>query len=180
MSEEEIYYTLGSIRFAILCHDYGKLDAFIQSGNVSPCEDFYSCFLDALCAAADFIAEDYMEDYNAEKYYISFESMMEYYRLCRDYCTKFGVRLKKNPYMIEAQRFVDRVMYFSGGGYSYLLNTKINHKWASGILIGIDYDTFNDELELVDAMFAINEWYQEGVERLKKELNAPKTELLAA
>ena len=110
MTERDIQDMLPSIHWAILCYEYGKLDEFIASGNSGPFDEYYSCFWDVLQFASDFLFCEELEDYEAQKYYFGFESMSEYYRLCRDYCVQRGVRLKDNPYMIEAERFVENAM----------------------------------------------------------------------
>ena len=126
-------------------------------------------------AAVDFVREDYDEGYDVNQYYFSWESMVEYYRLCRDYSVKLGISLKKNPYMLEAEQYVERVMLFDhyGGGYGFYLQTKINHKWASGLLFRTDC-YFHSEFELAEALFRIGDWYQKGVERLKAALQDQK------
>lgn len=175
MTECEILDMLPSIHWAILCYEYGKLDDFIASGNSGPHSEYYQCFWDTLQFASDFLHCDYLEDYEAQKYYFGFESMSEYYRLCRDYCVQRGVRLKDNPYMIEAERFVENAMDFgmgSYGGYSFLLQTKINHKWASGLLVFTDECNFRSEFELTEAILSIGAWYKEAVKRLKNDLQS--------
>lgn len=174
MEEVDVLELLESIHCAILCYDYGKLDQFIAD-NSEPTDERFSCFFTAMYAAVDFIHEDYDENYEVNKYYFSWKSMVEYYRLCRDYCVKHGVSLKDNPFMEEAADFVERTMLFDhyGGGYDFYLKTKINHEWASGLLFRTDC-YFDSEFELAEALFMIGDWYQKGVERLKAALQAEK------
>ena len=175
MTERDIQDMLPSIHWAILCYEYGKLDEFIASGNSGPFDEYYSCFWDVLQFASDFLFCEELEDYEAQKYYFGFKSMSEYYRLCRDYCVQRGVRLKDNPYMREAERFVENAMDFgmgSYGGYSFLLQTKINHKWASGLLVLTDDYCFRSEFELTEAILSIGAWYKDAVARLKNDLQS--------
>lgn len=174
MEERDILDLLPSIHYAVLCYEYGKLDAFITENN-EPTDEHYTCFFSTMYAAVDFVYEDYNEYYNVSKYYYSWNCMMQYYRLCRDYCVKFGVSLKDNPFMREAEHFVERAMLFNhnGGGYGFILQTRINHKWASGLYVTTD-EYFNSEFELVEALLMIGAWFDKGVERLKAALKERK------
>ena len=175
MTECEILDMLPSLHWAILCYEYGKLDEFISCGNEKPHDEYYTCFYDAIGIASDFLCCDYIEDYEEQKYYFGFESMSEYYRLCRDYCVQRGISLKNNPYMSEAERFVENAMDFGTGaygGYAFLLQTKINHKWASGLLVHTDACCFSSEFELTEAILSIGAWYKDAVARLKNDLQS--------
>ena len=171
MRNEEIYYSLESVKYACLCYKYGRLRDFLNSGNQEPREDYYTCFMDIAEIAVDFIAGNYQEDYCVDIYYFSYKDMMEYYRLCRVYSCKHGIRLRDNPFMREAEQFVTDAMEFNNyGGYWYHLHTKINHDWASGIVIHLDDNCFQDEFGLSEAMLSIGGWYASAVIRLRQTL----------
>ena len=83
--------------------------------------------------------------------------------------------------MDEARKFVDAAMDFDGyGGCTYVLQTKINHEWASGLLVLTDEYCFHEELQLAEAVFQINDWYTRAVKRLKLMLEAAKKEEICA
>ena len=178
MTEEEMIDLLPNLHWAMLCYEYGKLENYIAQGNKELHEDYYSSFYDVLSIASDFIAMDYLEDYCENKYYFGFTSMSEYYRLCRDYCNAHHVSLKQNPYMEQAYRFVNAAMDLDcSGGYAYTLQTKINHEWASGLVVVTDESFFRDEFHLAEALLRINDWYTQALERLKADLTAPVKEV---
>ena len=181
MTDYEMVDYITSLEWPLLCYEYGKLEDYLEQGNKELYNDYYQGYFDVLSIAADFINEDYLDDFDEDKYYFGFQSMNEYYRLCRDYCNARHVSLKQNPYMAEARQFVNTAMDLDGyGGYGYVLHTKINHEWASGLLVIIDATCFNAEYDLAEALLSINAWYTRGVERLKNDLAKEKKEVLCA
>ena len=181
MKEYEILDYLPNLQWPMLCYEYGKLDDYIAQGNRQLQEECYESFFDVISIAADFLDMDYRDDYGENKFYFGFKSMSEYYRLCRDYCNARHVSLKQNPYMAEARQFVNAAMELdSYGGYAYCLQTKINHEWASGLLVLTDESYFNAEYDLAEALLRINAWYTRGVERLKEDLAKEEKEVLCA
>ena len=174
MNADYIENYLESFHYAILCYEYGKLDDFIAAGNISPHEDSYSCFFDILNFAPDFYNVHYNDDFCVSTFYICYDAMMEYYRLCRVYSRRRKIPLKENPFMREAERYVESAFdYDSYGGYAFLLQTKVNHKWASGIVVKVDENCFNDYFSFAEAVLSVGDWYGKAVERLKKELAEP-------
>lgn len=171
MDYDEIREIIPSISLACLFYAYGKLDKLLSCGMDTATDDFYMMYYELLGLAADFVSSDYNEYYNTEKWYFSFHSMMEYYRLCRDYCNQRKVSLRANPYMAEAEKAVDRIMTLETSyGYGYRLQTKINHKWASGIVLETD-DYFDGPFELLESLMDLDLWFQQGAERIKQDLN---------
>lgn len=171
VTEYEVLYDLESIRFALLCYDYGELDEFLATGNTEATEEYINCFYGAMDAATDFFESRYYDSKEATKFYFSHRDMVEYYRLCRVYSAKHGVRLRDNPYMRDAQHFVQYMFDFNyNGGYSVHLQTRINHEWASGLVIWLDENYFNSEYELAEALFEIGGWYREHARLLRERL----------
>ena len=159
-----------SIAFALMFYEYDKLDDLMALGYDEPSEDYYSIFYETLGITADAVWSDYLEDYNINTWYFSNRSMVEYYRLCRVYGSAHHKKLKDNPYILEAQRFVESTMDFNGsGGYGWWLNTKINHEWASGLIFHTD-ESFYGEFELVEALLEIQSWYSKAVYRLRGKM----------
>ena len=84
------------------------------------------------------------------------------------------MKLKDNPYMRDAQRFVEYAMDLDGYyGFAWTLHTRINHQWASGIVFRIDED-FNGELDLLEALLSIADWYKCHLEPLRKAVEEAK------
>ena len=172
MTYDDIREVLPSISAACMYYAYGKLDKLQKLGLDEATDDFYMMYYELLDASADFVCSDYNEYYNTSRWYFSFKSMMEYYRLCRDYCNKRSVSLKANPYMREAELAVDRIMSLNHAyGYGYRLNTRINHQWASGIVLETD-EYFDGHEEVLEALLCLDEWFRQGADKLKDDLHS--------
>lgn len=170
MDKEEILYVLPSIRYALLFAEFGKLYDLIALGYTKVSDGDYEIFWDVLHVTMDFVAADFIEDYEINTWYFSDRNMMEFYRLCRVYSSGHHTKLSENPYMREAQRYVESCMDFGDYyGYGWRLQTKINHKWASGIVFHSDCE-FCGEFELVTALLEIQEWYKDAADRLRGKL----------
>ena len=168
MTEEEIVDVLPSITVARLFYVYGRLDDLLNAGFETADDGFYEMFWELLDTIPDFISYDYNEYSGVTKWYFGFKDMMEYYRLCRAHSRLCGVKLKDNPYMRDAQRFVEYAMDLDGYyGFAWTLHTRINHQWASGIVFRIDED-FNGEFDLLEALLSIADWYKCHLEPLRK------------
>ena len=176
MKPEEISELLPSISVAHLFFSFGKLEEMIGLGFDEPTDEFFSLFYEVIGATVDFLNCDYLDYYDVNKWYFSNKSMVEYYRLCRVYGSAHGLKLKDNPYMRQAQRFIENVMDFDYcEGYSWHLNTKMNHEWASGIVFCTDC-YFNGEYRLLEALLEIGRWYEDGVKRLREVLEKEQTQ----
>lgn len=158
-----------------LFHEYGKLDR-LDNRCLVYADSWYGLVYEGLQSACDFTG--FGGDDFETKIYFSDPPMMEYYRLCREYCQVYGVSLKNNPFMKKAADYVNGMMYghITGQGYGWRLHTRINHERASGILFVYTHDYFGDYelLELCEAMLEICRFYENGLKALKKALNARK------
>ena len=168
MTEEEIVDVLPSITVARLFYTYGRLDDLLNAGFEVADDDFYEMFWESLDTIPDFISYDYNEYSDVTKWYFGFKDMMEYYRLCRAFSRLRRVKLKDNPYMRDAQQFVEHAMDLDGCyGVAWTLHTRINHRWASGIVFRID-EGFDGEFALLEALLSIADWYKRHLEPLRK------------
>ena len=185
MDDENIMYLLPSIAAARLFYSFGKLDEMIQVGIEAASDDFQMYYWELLTLTADFADNQYREVWEVDHWYFSNESMVEYYRLCRIYSQSYRIKLSANPYMEKARRFVNSAMNLYCTGYDWHLQTKVNHKWASGIVFETDC-YFNGEMEILEALLEIQAWYNREVVELRnlleKEAQKPfkETEVLAA
>ena len=171
VDEYVVQEQLASIEYALLCYDYGKLDDFLKTGNREATEDYINCYYGAIEVATDFFESCYYEASNETKFYFSYRAMVEYYRLCRIHSSKHGLRLRDDPYMLDALRFVQQMFDFGyTGGYSVHLQTKINHEWASGLVIHLDDSYFTAEYELAEALLEIGAWYERNCMLLRETL----------
>ena len=126
MDYEAIQGALQTIEIAKLFYDYGKLDRLLENGVTCTVEDPTFYFYEYWAAAADYVDLDFDDNHDVDHWYFSFRSMVEYYRLCRDYSTLHGIKLRKNPYVKKAEAMLADAFYncsCSGGlGWGYLAN----------------------------------------------------------
>lgn len=170
MEKEAILSVLPSIRYAALFAAFDKLGDLMDLGYEKPCEEEYEIFWESLGVVIDFVDTGFVDEYEVNTWYFSDRNMMEYYRLCRTYGSRYRMKLKDNPYMQEAENFVESSMDLGERyGYGWTLQTKINHKWASGIVFRSD-SYFCGEFGLVTALLEIQEWYKNAVYRLRGKM----------
>ncbi len=174
MDKEQISYHIHSFRYAKLFHEHGMLNEFIDAGFRVPDEDMRFSIYELCSLCTDVCYLGFSEDDCVSMWYFINHSMLEYYKLCREYGSKHRLKLKANPYMIEAEKFVSEVMYLHGCyGFAWHLNAKVGHAGASGLIFHTD-DYFNGEFELISALLEIRAWYLDGVQRLKNILSEVK------
>lgn len=156
-----------SVHLCKLFHHYGKLDRLDLAWTVD--EDLFWCMTyEALENVSEKVWSESGDMEN--KFYFSDSAMMQYYRLCRNYCHLYGVSLKQNPYIQKADRYVyDKLNGLYACGYGWTLHTRINHKWASGILFCVD-DNFDAYMELIKALLEIFCFYEIELKVLKRAL----------
>ena len=175
MTNEEIMYLLPSIELAHLFHSYGKLDEMLELGLDRANEDFYMYVFELMGVAAEGVWSDYNDSYDVSKWYFSSHPMVEYYRLCREYSKRHGIKLSDNPFVHNAESFVECALNLESCGYGWRLQTKINHEWASGIVFQSDC-YFNGEMELLEALLEIFGWYEAAEKRLREVLHTEETQ----
>lgn len=95
---EEIAYAVETIRAAHLFYEYGKLDRLLEIGVTHSEDDLFEIYYDLLAAATDYMDEKFNDDYEVNHWYFSFRSMMQYYRLIREYGSLHSMKLSENPY----------------------------------------------------------------------------------
>lgn len=170
MDYAQISDYLTSIYYAQLFAFFGRLEEFLSESNMAiATDDYYDLFFVGIENAMDFVAGDYIGAFDANKWYLSDPCMVEYYRLCRLYGSKHGLKLKDNPFMVEAERQVDRMLHINAYDYGYTLLTKYNHPRASGVVFYCG-SAFNGEFELVEAMLYIKDWFETALIRLRHTL----------
>ncbi len=165
-----------SVYICKLFHGYGKLDR-LDNRCLADADNWYALVYEGIESACDFV--NHGGDEFEQKMYFSDPPMLEYYRLCRDYCQVFGVSLKENPFMEKAEKYVNDMMYYHIEGYNaygWTLHTRINHERASGILFAYnsDYFGYHELLQLAEVMLEICLYYETGLKALKKAIQARK------
>lgn len=121
-----------------------------------------------------------VDDYDVYIQKFCFPGMEEFYRLCREYGRKSRVSFKNNPYVKEA---VDFVNYEMNGINSYCINWSLftpkkvtDKKWPC-LAVFTDAE-FYQPVQLVESLYNIRTYYMQALEKLKKELQSPKKEIL--
>ena len=111
---EEIAYAVETIRAAHLFYEYGKLDRLLEIGVTHSEDDLFEIYYDLLAAATDYMDEKFNDDYEVNHWYFSFRSMMQYYRLIREYGSLHSMKLSENPYTDCAGAAVPRGAAYGG------------------------------------------------------------------
>lgn len=170
---------LKAVYFCKLFHEYGKLE---RLDNRCLVDSDNWCYLvhEGVQCVCDFVAMGGGDGFET-KIYFSDPPMLEYYRLCRDYCQIYGVSLKNNPFVKQAEAYVNEMLYYNINGsvdYGWTLHTRINHARASGILFAFssDYFGYYPLLELTEVMLEIFRYYETELVALKKTIEARKNE----
>lgn len=107
-----------------------------------------------------------------------FDDMQRYYDLCREYGKKNRVAFKNNRFVKEAADFVRDEM---NGIYSYFINwflftpkKETEKHWPC--LAVFTSPEFYQPVQLVESVYNIRSFYEEGVKRLEEELNGQNTQ----
>ena len=85
MDYESICCSLQTVRAARMFYEYGKLDRLLECDITTSSDDLYEVYYELLIAATDYMNQKFNEDYEYDHWYFSFRSMMQYYRLIREY-----------------------------------------------------------------------------------------------
>lgn len=171
MDYESICGSLQTICIARLFYGYGKLDRLLECGVTQSADDLYEIYYELLYAVCDYLSLDYDDLYEQNRWYFSFHSMMQYYRLIREYGSLHSMKLRENPYITKAEDMLDVAFYpcTCGGGISWEYQKKIGSEWSSGILVETD-GYFRGEYELLETLLTIDEWYKAEVRKLENLL----------
>lgn len=171
MDYESICGSLQTISIARLFYEYGKLDRLLERGITISSDDLYEIYYELLIAATDYTDQKYDESYECDHWYFSFRSMMQYYRLIREYGSLHSMKLSENPYIQKAERMLSAAFYpcCLGGGMSWGYQMKISSKWSSGVMVETDC-YFHGEYELLEALLSIDAWYTKEVQKLENLL----------
>jgi hypothetical protein len=151
-------------------HDLGLIE-FHRNELPEHVDDYDgSLCYEALFFISEAVWSNYSDYEQVETMYFSHPDIMEYYRLCRVYGKKHGIKLKNNPYMQAAADYV-RGNLDQPGCYtcSYHLQTKVNHEWAGGIVFRM-WPEFSGHLALLVMLRRIFRFYTEKLHELKTSL----------
>lgn len=154
-------------------YDADRTDILCDINDAIDSDNCYTFSLEALEHICDFVAADYNEEREVSSYYFSDESIMKYYRLCRKYSKQKGISLKENPYMQRAEQEVSEWLSSSCYYCGYILQTKLNHEWASGIVFYYDVNFFEFDA-LLERMVNIIDFFRCEVETLDNECETVK------
>ena len=171
MDYESICGSLQTISIARLFYEYGKLDRLLERGITISSDDLYEIYYELLIAATDYTDQKYDESYECDHWYFSFRSMMQYYRLIREYGGLHSMKLSENPYIMNAERMLSVELFECScdGGMGWGYQKKISSEWSSGLIVETD-GYFHYELDLLEALLSIDAWYTEEVQKLENLL----------
>ena len=175
MDYESACRSLQTVRIACLFYEHGKLDRLLEQNITNSEYDLYEIYYELLYAACDYASFGYNEEYERSHWYFSFRSMMQYYRLVREYGSLHSMKLSENPYVKKAEQKLAAELYSCGcsGGMGWGYQMKISSKWSSGVMVETDC-YFHGEYELLEALLAIDAWYTEEVRKLETLLKVER------
>ena len=160
--------SLQTVRIACLFYEHGKLNRLLEWGITQSADDLREIYFDLLYAGCDYVSIDYNENFECSHWYFSFRSMMQYYRLVREYGSLHSMKLSENPYIMNAERMLSAELFECScdGGMGWGYQKKISSEWSSGLIVETD-GYFHYELDLLEALLAIDEWYTDEVQKLE-------------
>ena len=109
MDYESICCSLQTVRAARMFYEYGKMDRLLERGITTSSDDLYEVYYELLIAATDYMDQKFNEDYEYDHWYFSFRSMMQYYRLIREYGGLHSMKLSENPYVKKAEEMLKQL-----------------------------------------------------------------------
>ena len=138
-------------------------------------DDEYPATFDALGLISDFFESDHDEEQGISTMYFSDQTLMEYYRLCRE-----ETRLKKIPfqasvYVRQAEMNVQKWLDSPDCYYcDYQLKIEPEKQWGCGIVFLFDSDYFNEFYPLIYNMLGALNFYKTNLPALRREVDALK------
>lgn len=165
------------VRIAKLFKDKGMDQAFqlIRDDYCADYDDEYPATFDALGLISDFFESDNDEEQGISTMYFSDQTLMEYYRLCRE-----ETRLKKIPfqasvYVRQAEMNVQKWLDSPDCYYcDYQLKIEPEKQWGCGIVFLFDSDYFNEFYHLIYNMLGALNFYKTNLPALRREVDALK------
>jgi len=150
-------------------YDKGRTK-FIE--NISRCvldnDLYFDAYFECLASAAKFSYNDYLEEYEVEKWFFSSDEMTEFYKLARKIGRIKGQTEKENTYINEAYDFSMDSLNFSSYSASGYLYTGTKHRYASSWVMYLTCD-FCEHFALASAVTEIFEYYNNMVVKLRND-----------
>lgn len=174
--EFDLSYSLGVLAIEKILYDcLGEIVGIEIDGDY---------IFETLLYALDLVSNRYhhsFNEYNAEDITkIQFPSMVEFYELCQEYGRKHRISFKENPYVKDAEDYVDSEMRSIGSysiGWSLFTPKIISEKrWPCLVIFTDDY--FEQPVYLIEALCNIRDYFIRSTEKLKKELENHKAQII--
>lgn len=151
-------------------YEYGKLDRLLERDITTSSDDLYEVYYELLIAATDYMDQKFNEDYEYDHWYFSFRSMMQYYRLIREYGSLHSMKLSEIRTSKSRRNALCYALFLlSERRYGLELSEKISAEWSSGLIVETD-GYFHYELDLLEALLSIDAWYTKEVQKLENLL----------
>lgn len=148
-------------------YEYGKLDRLLERDITTSSDDLYEVYYELLIAATDYMDQKFNEDYEYDHWYFSFRSMMQYYRLIREYGSLHSMKLSEIRTSKSRRNALCYALFLlSERRYGLELSEKISAEWSSGLIVETD-GYFHYELDLLEALLSIDAWYTKEVQKLE-------------
>ncbi|WP_077534355.1 hypothetical protein [Massiliimalia massiliensis] len=131
----------------------------------------FSLYYEAMLLIPGQVEHAYKEDYDDYLCVIEFSKMEEFYYLCRKWSKMHGVPFKKNPFVVNAEEFVNnRLNYVSYSiGWRLCAPKKLKKKMRSVLLIELSPD-FYEYADLLQAVYDISDFFENSLKNIKLQL----------
>ena len=172
---EEPDYCMDDLRAILsikkICYDHMGICNSIPLDSDYLWETMY----EALNDAAAYTEDSFVDAWGAYVQKLRFPNMQKYYDLCREYGKKHRIAFKNNRFIKGAADFVNSEM---NGINSYcidwmLVTPKKETEKHWPCLAVFTSPEFYQPVQLVESVYNIRSFYEEGVKRLEEELNRP-------
>ena len=150
--------------------------------NATPLDSDYlwETAYEALNDAALYIENGSVDAWDTYVQKFRFDSMPEYYDLCREYGKKHRIAFKNNRFIKEDADFVaDEMNGINSYCIDWMLFTpkkETEKRWTC--LAVFTSPEFYQPVQLVESIYNIRSFYEEGVKRLEEELSVQAEKII--
>lgn len=160
---------LGVLSIEKICYDHTG----VCNATSLDCDYLWETAYEALNDAASYTENGSVEAWDTYVQKFQFAGMQRYYDLCREYGRKRRIAFKKNCFVKEAEDFVaDEMNGINSYCIDWMLFTpkkETEKRWTC--LAVFTSPEFYQPVQLVESVYNIRSFYEEGVKRLEEELS---------
>lgn len=175
--QELLPQALVPVQVAKLLKTYGEEAAFQAVCRICSVDsnDEYAASIEALEHIYDFVERDYDEANDIEMMYFSDQTIMEYYRLCREDARLRKIPFEKSPLVRKAADHVREWLYEAECYYcGYELRIDPEKQWGCGIFFECFTEMFWEYYPLLRRLLNALAFFKAELPALRREVDALK------